>query len=255
MKTNELFGVDAPGEWAATQEDVEALFGSESSQSGGRPAGVTAPIQWLLRTYQTADEWKRKARDVFFTVNGDSNVARNRVASMVRSYFVDTKLEPEDIQRWKTGENAKESIRVVPPKITVSNATYVDWIYIADFLLLPNCSPTEELEAENQRRDTEFDNALRSYRKRLAVEAAYEIIRSGSTATDKAIADSLSETHPDVSEAAVKIARKQAREKIVEPKSKEPQRAEPMPPYDALYFPRVNASEQTQVRVSPIEVP
>lgn len=242
MTTDDLFGTESEGDSSDSTKEVEGLFGSESIATVSSPGSVSTPIQWLLRSYRTADEWKRKAKDVLFAVNGDSNVARNRVASIIRSYFVDTKLKPEDVERWKPRENAKETVRVVPPTITVSNATYVDWVYIADFLLLACCSVTEELEAENQRRETEFDNALRSYRKRLAVEAVCEVIRQGSTATDKAIVESLKELHPDISEAAVKIARKLEREKIVEPKAKEPQRAEPMPPYNALYFPRVNKS-------------
>ena len=63
---------------------------------------------------------KAKALKVFLSVNGDSNVARNRMASQVRKFFEDTNLEPEDVQRWKKGVDEIETVRVVPPKISGS---------------------------------------------------------------------------------------------------------------------------------------
>ena len=218
----------------------EDLFGSEPVETDDDSEGsatASTPIRWLLRSYQTAVEWKAIAKQVLFAVNGDSNVARNRVANTVRSYFIEKPLEPEDVERWKDRENATEIVRFVPPKITVSNATYVDWVYIADFLLLACVSVSDELEAENQRRDTEFDNAMRSYRKRLAVEDAREAIRHDPLATDKAITESFKDRHPDISEAAVKMARTLEKTKAVEPKAREPLKAEPMPRYKPLYFP------------------
>ncbi len=219
----------------------EELYSSEPTETDDAPGASATPIQWLLRSYETSVEWKAKAKDVFFSVNGDSNLARNRVAGIVRNYFIENKnrLEPEDIGRWKDGENVVEKVRVVPPKISESNSTYVDWVYIADFLLLPFISPQDELDAENQRRETEFDNAMRSYKKRLTVEDARESIRRDSLSTDAAILESLKSRHPDASLAAIKVARKLEKENVLEPKAREPMKPAPMPPFKPLYFPSV----------------
>lgn len=218
------------------------LYNSEPMETDDAPdTSATTPIQWLLRSYETSREWKDKAKDVFFSVNGDSDLARNRVAGIVRNYFIENKnrLEPEDVGRWKDGENVAEKVRVVPPTVTESNSTYVDWVYIADFLLLPFVSLQEALDAENQRRETEFDNAMRSYKKRLAVEDAREAVRSGSLPSDAAILESLKIHHPDASLATIKVARKLEKENAIEPKAREPKKSAPMPPFKALYFPCV----------------
>ena len=217
----------------------EELYSSEPMETDDTPDASATPIQWLLRSYETSVEWKAKAKDVFFSVNGDSNLARNRIAGIVRNYFIENKnrLVPEDVGRWKDGENVVEKGRFVPPKISESNATYVDWVYIADFLLLPFISLQEELDAENQRRETEFDNAMRSYKKRLAVEEAREAIRHDSLSTDAAILESLKSGHPDASLAAVKVARRLEKANVLEPKAREPVKAAPMPFYKPLYFP------------------
>ena len=54
------------------------------------------PIEWVARSYESAEQWKKQAREVFFSVNGDSNIARNRVAAMVREYFIALPTEPEE---------------------------------------------------------------------------------------------------------------------------------------------------------------
>ena len=220
----------------------EQLFDTELTENEDIPdTSSSTPIQWLLRSYQTSVEWKAKARAVFFSSNGDSNLARNRVAGIVRSYFIENKnrLEPENIGRWKDGENVIENHHVVPPKVSESNSTYVDWVYIADFLLLPLISLLDELETENRLRVTEYENALRSYKKRVAVEEAREVIRQDSNMPDDVIWESLKSRHPEGSLAAVKFARKLEKTNAKEPKAKEPKPSVPLPNYKSLYFPSV----------------
>lgn len=199
-------------------------------------SSVTA-IEWLLRSYETSAEWKATATDVYFSVNGDSNVARNRVAGIVRSYFVETPLIPENVRRW--GKSDIETVQVSPPNISDSNATYVDWVYIADFLLLHCSTVTEELEEENQRRETEFQNALRSYKLRLAVVDAREAVRRDAQASEKEILETLKILHPEASLATIKEARKLEKFNVVTPQPREPQPS-PLLRYKPLYFLGIN---------------
>lgn len=36
-------------------------------------------LEWIARSYESMEEWKKKAREVFYCVNGNSEVTRNRV--------------------------------------------------------------------------------------------------------------------------------------------------------------------------------
>ena len=124
---------------------------------------LTTPIAWIARSFESAEQWKKRAGEVFFSVNGDSNVARNRVAAIVREYFIALPTEPEAVRRWKKGCNEIETISMRPPKVSESNAAYFDWVNIADFLLLGCNSLIEDLP-ENQTRDKEYRDVLESFR-------------------------------------------------------------------------------------------
>ena len=89
-------------------------------------------LEWVARTYETMEEWKAKAKDVFYSSNGDSNLSRNRVASIVRTYFLETPPKPEDVQRWKTGFEEIETVHVTPPNVSASNSVHLGlaWVEI-----------------------------------------------------------------------------------------------------------------------------
>jgi len=193
-------------------------------------------LEWVARTYETMEEWKAKAKDVFFSSNGDSNLSRNRVASIVRSHFLETPPKPENVQRWKTGFEEIEAIHVLPPKVSASNSAYVDWLYIADYLLLACASPTEQIDEENQRRETEFQNALGSYKIRSIVHDACGKMRNDTTISDNEILVDVQKENPKASMANIKEARRLEKGKVLHNAPKEPIPAEPMLRYTPLYF-------------------
>lgn len=193
-------------------------------------------LEWIGRTFESMEKWKVTARDVFFTSNGDSNVSRNRVASIVRTYFIDTPLSPEDVKRWNADFEKTETVRVSPPKVTQSNATYVDWLYISDYLLLACASLSEELEEENQRRETEYLGVMTSYKIRLVVHEARERMRNDSAWTDEDVLASVQDLHSKASMANIKEARRLEKADVLHDLPKEPVPAAPMPRYTPLYF-------------------
>lgn len=210
--------------------------GIDATQSPDSDHLSVSVLEWLGRTYETMEEWKAKARDVFFSSNGDSNLSRNRVASIVRTHFLESPPKPEHVERWKAGFEEIETVHVTPPKVSPSNSAYVDWLYIADYLLLACASPTEQLDEENQRRESEFQNVLGSYNIRLIVHDAREMLRQHSTLTDNEVLAAVQRKHSKASMANIKEAQRLEKANVFHDVPKEPVRAEPMPRYTALYF-------------------
>lgn len=192
-------------------------------------------LDWLVRSYATSQEWKSKAEDIYVSSNADSNLSRILLAAVVRKYFVETKPTVEDVRRWKPGFKEVEVVRLFPPRITNANATYVDWLYIADYLLLTT-SVTERVEQVNQRRSFEFQNALGSYKIQLSVYEAREIMRRSPGESDVEILSVLKTKHPDAAIAHVKQARRLEKTSARHRVPKEPQPVSPLPRYETIYF-------------------
>lgn len=196
---------------------------------------VTA-VHWLARSYESLEEWRRTGKEIFFSVNGESDVARNRLASLIRRYFVDTPLSAEDVTRWKPGSTETETIRVSPPKISASNSAYVDWGYLADYVLLSCAAISEELEDENQKRNMEYRQSLESHNIRSAVFEARTIIREKANLNDVEVLEKLKKIYEKASAAHVKEARKQERNGDRYTPPKPPRESPQMNRYVPLYF-------------------
>ncbi len=193
------------------------------------------PIEWVSRSYESSEQWKKKARDVFYSVNGESNVARNRVAAMVRDYFIVLPSEPEAVRRWKKGSDEIETIIMQPPKVSASNAAYFDWVHIADFLLLACASPNDE-SPENQTRDNQYRAVLDSFRIRNIVFHARKELIARPGASDDELLALLVSSHPTVALAHIKEARKLERAGATNPEPIEPSPPSHVPLFVPIYF-------------------
>jgi len=216
--------------------EIELEPGNVTSDTATPPRLSGSILDWIGRTYKAMEAWKSKAAEVFFASNGDSNLSRNRVASIIRTHFVETILEPETVERWKGGFEEIESVVVTPPKITVSNSTYIDWLYVADYLLLACASPSDVLAEENQRRETEYQSVLTSYRIRLVVHHVRESIRNAGQVSDDDLLVMAKEKYSKASMANIKEARRLESIDAEHELPREPFPAEPMPRYASLYF-------------------
>ena len=193
-------------------------------------------LKWIARSYESMEEWKTKAKNVFFFSNGESELSRNRVATMIRSHVIEAPQEPEEVRRWKVGLEEIETVKVSPPKVSASNSIYVDWLYVADYLLLACASQMEELDAENERRDAEFRNLKNSYTARSMVYEARKIMQQNHTLSDQEVLATIKKTFPDVVMANIKEARKQEKGDVRHIHPKEPIPPKPMPRYTSVYF-------------------
>ena len=193
-------------------------------------------IEWLARSYESMEKWKRTGKELFFSVNGQSDVARNRFALIIRKHFVETPPVAEDVRRWKRDSAGLETVRVVPPKISASNSAYIDWCYLADYVLLACASISDDIEEENQKRASEYRQCLESYNIRLAVFDARSIIREGGDLDDANVLAHLQAKHENAAIAHVKEARKLERKKVLYAPPKPPKESPAMPRYVPLYF-------------------
>lgn len=203
-----------------------------------------AVMAWVTRSYDSHESWKQKAREVFMASNGDSVLSRTRVAGIIRRYFVEQKLKVENVRCWRENYDGVTSVRVEPPKISASDAGYVDWLYVADYLLLPCSAITEEYTEENQRRETEFEQLWSSYELRMAVYDARELIRKHPKMDDERIRDLLKKTRKEASLANVKKARRLEKANLPHIEPIPPERPASLPRYESVYFPSVTRPKQ-----------
>ena len=198
-------------------------------------AQQVSPIDWINRSHESVEEWKRRAKEVFYSVNGESNVARNRVAAIARDYFLSLSPQPEAVQRWKKGCNEIETIMMQPPKVPASNAAYFDWVHIADFLLLACAAPDDE-SSENQTRDSEYRAVLESFRIRNIVFHARKALAANPKSSDDELIESLKSTHPTVALAHIKEARKLQKAGLPNSEPMEPSPPSHVPLFVPIYF-------------------
>jgi hypothetical protein len=191
---------------------------------------------WLMRCYESQESWKQKAREVFMACNGDSVLSRTRLAAIVRKYFIEDKPQPEDVECWKDGFEGITIVHVEPPKVSASNAGYVDWLFVADYLLLGCAAITDGYTEENQRRETEFQQVWSSYQLRLVVHDARGLIREHPKASDSDILELLKKTYDKASLANIKEARLLERAAVPHNKPVLPERPDPLPLYKPVYF-------------------
>jgi hypothetical protein len=193
-------------------------------------------LQWIARSYESMENWKRVGKELFFSLNGQSDVARNRLASMIRAYFVETPPSSEEVRRWNREGTQQETVRILPPRISASNSAFVDWGYVADYILLACAAISEELEVENQRRINEYRLALDSYNIRLAVHEARTIIREQPDLPDSDVLSNLQTINAKSALAHVKEARKLERIGVQYVPPKPPTESPEMPRYVPIHF-------------------
>ncbi|MEL0094236.1 MAG: hypothetical protein VW875_00230 [Planctomycetaceae bacterium] len=176
-------------------------------------------MQWLTRSHSNLVTWQECSRDVYFSCNGDNDLARQRVAALLRSHFLEEELVPEDVSRWTKDLEGQEIVRVEPPKLGLSNVGYVNWLYLADYFLLASGAESEKLSAENQVRSNDYQMLMSSFALQTHVYQIRLLLDANSDISDQEVIDSLQPQYEKISLANVKEARRQqkANTDLVEP--------------------------------------
>ena len=201
---------------------------------------TSAVCHWVKRSYEASKKWEQLAVDVYREAEGDSCLARTILASSLRAYFVDGKPQAETIRRWKEGCDGQEELNIKPPKVGESNASYVDWLYVADYLLLPCSSLRDDFDELNTVRKSQYRALFQSFQLRSYVVKAIEILEERSRLSDEEIVDLLkSESGDDdvkPSLATVKEAKRWTRADEKPRKIEAPVEPAYLGLYEPLYF-------------------
>ncbi|MEX2188606.1 MAG: hypothetical protein WD875_17490 [Pirellulales bacterium] len=193
-------------------------------------------LHWLMRRYETQEAWKEMAQDVFMRSNGDAALSRCRVAAIVRRYCMGERTI------LRSSRFARSSVELTtghddePVPVTASNAGYVDWLYVADYLLLRCAALSDEYVDENKQREAEFQQLLGSYELRCNVYRARKTIRDNPGLVDADILDAIKLENSSASLANVREARRQERANIAFREPIKPEKPRELERYKPVYF-------------------
>lgn len=192
--------------------------------------------EWITKDYITAEYWKDIGKELYLAASGDSNLTRHRLADVLRRSFSKLQQGTVTYERWNDDFSAIVKIEIDTPEIGTSNDAYVDWLRIADYLLLAAASTWPRLEEENQRRKTMYDQALRGFETRKAVMVVAEHLKANPESTDGDIQAAVNREGFEVAQSHVAQARKATLHttgrEIVE---REPEAVQQLERYSSLY--------------------
>ncbi len=198
-------------------------------------------LGWLSRSFKVAEQWKQQGIEVYEEVGGDSDAARNRLASILRKYFVESKPTDEVVENWNNDRTAVEEFKVIAPKVTSSSAVHHDWAFYADYLLL-GCASSDRWNAINQVREAEYLSLAMSHKIRTNVFNAVNLLTENPKLTDEQVKASLIQMNGDSEDesdkpaiAHVKEARRQIKSGTKIARPVKPVRA-PLKPFESRYF-------------------
>ena len=195
-------------------------------------------LDWLTKDYETGEYWKDIGKEIHLASNGDSTLTRYRLADTLRRSMSKLQPGPVKYEKWNSDFTEVVTAEIDAPAISVSNETYVDWIRLADYLLLAAAvAEWPKRDEENQRRKMIYDQCRRGYEARMIVKAVAEYLEKHPTATDKDIKASLNRDGREILQVHISHAKKivphTSGREIVE---QEPEPPAEIKPYMPLYF-------------------
>ena len=112
-------------------------------------------VGWLYRDFESYENWKARGREIFLQVDGSSDGARKTLASDLCKYACGEKRKLVNVRNWR--EDLSEIVvhRVKPPDVSTSNCKEIEWLEIADYILLAASGGWEGIQIDNQRRSAE----------------------------------------------------------------------------------------------------
>ena len=168
----------------------------------------TKVLDWITKDYETWEYYKNAGKELYLVSNGDSALTRYRLADLMRRNMSKLQPGPVKFETWNDDCTEIITVEMSPAEITTSNEAYVDWLRLADYMLLAAAGPWEKLEQENQRRRAMYEASQRGYEARMNVEAVAEYLKENSQATDKDIKAALNRDGPEVLQVHIQQAKK-----------------------------------------------
>jgi hypothetical protein len=193
--------------------------------------------EWLTRDYSTHESWKEIGKEMYLACNGDGVLTRHRLADALRRSISKLQPGPVSYDKWNEDFSAIVKVEIEPPTITTTSDAYVDWLRIADYLLLAAASTWPRLEDDNQRRRAMYDQSRRGYEARMIVKDVTEYLKENPTATDGDVRAALNREGREVIQIHIAQAKKTtphtSGREIVE---QEPEVPSQVNRYSPLYF-------------------
>lgn len=196
---------------------------------------TAAVLQWIARSYESYRRWRERGREIYLACNGDAGLARVRIAAEVRQAVASADPpsqggeEPCDLPLL---DGATADATALP----ASRLPYVDWVFVADYVLLACREPFAALIQENTRRKEEYRRMWESYVRRRWVIAARKLMRSDAGRNVEEILAALKVEHPRITKANVLEAQRQERAGVPLRKPFRPSRPRLLRPYSPVYF-------------------
>lgn len=210
---------------------------------------TAAVLRWIAQSYESYRRWRERGREVYLACNGDSALARVRIAAELRQAVASPDAGPENDEKSDALpllEAASAEAALPPP----SRLPYVDWVLAADYVLLACREPFAALVQENTRRKEEYRRIWESYVRRRWVSAARKLMRSDPKRSTAEILASLKAKHPRITQANILEAQRQERAGVPLRKPVRPTRPRLLRPYSPVYFTDVT-SESSVAPPSP----
>ncbi|MGQ9821685.1 MAG: hypothetical protein ACUVQK_07480 [Thermogutta sp.] len=205
---------------------------STSVQSADPTAVV---LRWIAQSYDSYRRWRERGRELYLVCNGDSGLARVRIAAEVRQAIAtaDSPAASEDSGESLPLLDGASADPVLPP---VARLIYVDWVLVADYVLLACREPFAALAQENTRRKEEYRRMRESYIRRRWVAAARKLLRGDPGRNVEEVLEALKAEHPRITKANVLEAMRQERAGVPLRKPLRPTRPRLLRPYAPAYF-------------------
>lgn len=140
--------------------------------------------EWLTKDCPSAEYWKEIGKELYLVSDGDCVLTRHRLADVLRRSISKLQPGPVTYEKWKDDFSEITKVEIESPGIGATNDAYVDWLRIADYLLLAAASTWPKLDEENQRRRTMYDQARRGYEARTIVKAVAAYLEEHPKAPD-----------------------------------------------------------------------
>jgi len=196
----------------------------------------TKVLDWITKDFETCEYYKNVGKELYLVSNGDSVITRYRLADLMRRNMSKLQPRPVKYQTWNDDYTEIITVEMTPAEITTANEAYVDWLRLADYLLLAAAGPSEKLDQENQRRRTMYEASQRGYQARKIVESVAKYLKENPEATDKDIKSALNDDGREVLQIHIQQAKKipspHGREIIEQP----PEAPAEIGSYKTLYF-------------------
>ena len=107
----------------------------------------TKVLDWITKDYETWEYYKNVGKELYLVSNGDSVLARYRLADVMRRSMSKLQPGPVKFEAWNSDCTEIITIEMNPAEISTSNEAYVDWLRLGGLHAACGCRTVGETRA------------------------------------------------------------------------------------------------------------